>query len=67
MHFLYYLSYKKLRTARNAAGRGSDGGQSPNNVQCFLGTKFRLKTFLTHVVTNHDNFNIKMCQFPIIL
>ena len=41
--------------------------QSPKNVQSFLGTKFWLRTFLTHIFTNYCNFNIKWRRFPINL
>ena len=36
--------------------------KSPRNVQSFLGTKFKLRTFLTHIFTKYDNFNIKLCN-----
>ena len=37
--------------------------QSPKNVQSFLGTKFGLRTFLTHIFTNYGNLNTELCDF----
>ena len=37
--------------------------QSLKNIKSFLGTKFWLRTFLTHIYTDFVNFNTKTCDF----